>query len=156
MDKKREERKKLKAGDFSIFTKTVTETDVMLYAGLSGDMNPYYLNDVYAEPKLGQAMISAAQLQAMAGGAIFRLLPEGSIRIQGEYRLVKPALRGETIIARAEILKVDEEKGTIAIAWECYSNDKELLIKGKSLEQLLSRHRDVQDIFKEESQDGDP
>lgn len=139
MEEKRKQLRDLKVGDFSIFTKTCTETDVMLYAGLSGEMNPYYLNEAYAEPDLGQTVISAAQLQALAGGAVFRLLPAGSIRIRGEYRLVRTAPRGETIIARAEIQEVDEEKGTVTIAWECYSNDKELLIEGRSVEQFSPR-----------------
>ncbi len=128
---------RLKVGDFSIFTKTCTETDVMLYAGLSGNMNPYNLNEEYAESlPLGSTVIPATQLQALANGAIYRLLPEGSIQVKGEYNLVKMAPRGETIIARAEIESIDREKRIVAIAWECYNNDKELLIEGKATEQF--------------------
>lgn len=135
----------LKAGDFSIFTKTCTETEAMLYAGLSGDMNPYHLNEEYAKPAFGHLIINAAHLQALAQGAVYRLLPAGSVRLCGEYRLIKAAPCGETIIARAEILKLDQEKGTVEVAWECYSNDKELLLEGKSVEQFWDREKEKKD-----------
>lgn len=38
----------LKIGDFSLFTKTVSETDIVLYAGISADFAPVHLNEQYA------------------------------------------------------------------------------------------------------------
>ena len=39
----------MKVGDSASFTKTVTETDIYLYAGVSGDFNPAHINQVEAE-----------------------------------------------------------------------------------------------------------
>ena len=38
----------LRIGETAEFTKTVTETDIYLYAGISGDFNPAHVNEVYA------------------------------------------------------------------------------------------------------------
>ena len=35
----------LHVGDFALFPKTVSASDVTLFAGVSGDMNPLYLNE---------------------------------------------------------------------------------------------------------------
>ena len=39
---------KLKVGDVAEFAKTVTETDIYLYAGITGDFNPAHVNEEYA------------------------------------------------------------------------------------------------------------
>ena len=35
----------LHVGDFALFPKTVSASDVTLFAGVSGDMNPLYMNE---------------------------------------------------------------------------------------------------------------
>lgn len=39
----------LHVGDFALFPKTVSASDVTLFAGVSGDMNPLYLNETYGQ-----------------------------------------------------------------------------------------------------------
>ncbi len=38
----------LHVGDKAAFAKTISETDIYLYAGITGDFNPAHLNEVYA------------------------------------------------------------------------------------------------------------
>ena len=38
----------LKVGDTAEIQKTISETDVYLYAGITGDLNPAHLNEEYA------------------------------------------------------------------------------------------------------------
>ena len=40
---------KLEVGMSASFTKTITETDVYLFAGISGDFNPMHLNEEFAK-----------------------------------------------------------------------------------------------------------
>jgi 3-hydroxybutyryl-CoA dehydratase len=35
-------------GDSAVFQKTLSESDVYLFAGVSGDQNPAHINEVYA------------------------------------------------------------------------------------------------------------
>ena len=39
----------LKVGDTAEFTKTVSEADIYLYAGVTGDNNPAHIDEVYAQ-----------------------------------------------------------------------------------------------------------
>ena len=39
---------KLSVGQSARFSKTITETDIYLYAGISGDFNPAHVNEQYA------------------------------------------------------------------------------------------------------------
>lgn len=42
----------IQVGDVSTFTKTVTESDITLFAGFSGDFNPAHINAVAAEQSM--------------------------------------------------------------------------------------------------------
>ena len=42
----------LTLGDTAEFTKTVSESDIYLFAGLTGDLNPAHINEAYAEKTL--------------------------------------------------------------------------------------------------------
>ena len=38
----------LKVGDVAEFSKTISESDVYLYAGITGDFNPLHIDETYA------------------------------------------------------------------------------------------------------------
>ena len=60
---------RLAVGDISEFTKTVSEADVYMYAGISGDLNPAHINEEYAR--------AAALIDNLAGQWLYtRQLPE--------------------------------------------------------------------------------
>ena len=76
----------LKIGDFSLFTKTVSETDIVLYAGISADFAPVHLNEQYAaQTRFGSRIAHPMLLGTMAGGAIYRLLSPSSICVKREF-----------------------------------------------------------------------
>jgi len=39
----------LRIGDKASFSKTISETDVYLFAGISGDFNPMHVNEAFAQ-----------------------------------------------------------------------------------------------------------
>ena len=62
----------MKIGDSASFTKTITETDVYLYAGISGDFNPAHVNQTEAEKgmfgkRIAHGMLSAGLISAVLG-----------------------------------------------------------------------------------------
>lgn len=127
----------LKVGEFSLFTKTVSETDVTLYAGISGDFAPVHMNQHYAqETFLGGRVAHPMLIGAMAGGAVFRLLSPGALCLKREFEMVAPVYTGETVTVCAEIVSIDKVKKQVQIEFECYNHKKELVLRGVSLEAL--------------------
>ena len=62
----------IQVGDSASFTKTVTETDVVMYAGISGDLNPAHINEVAAKEgmfgkRIAHGMLSAGFISAVLG-----------------------------------------------------------------------------------------
>ena len=127
----------LKIGDFSLFTKTVSETDIVLYAGISADCAPVHLNEQYAaQTRFGSRIAHPMLLGTMAGGAIYRLLSPSSICVKREFEVIAPVFAGETVTIRAEIASLDREHNRVVVEFECYNVKEELVLRGSSLESL--------------------
>ena len=127
----------LKIGDFSLFTKTVSETVIVLYAGISADFAPVHLNEQYAaQTRFGSRIAHPMLLGTMAGGAIYRLLSPSSICVKREFEVIAPVFAGETVTIRAEIASLDREHNRVVVEFECYNVKEELVLRGSSLEAL--------------------
>ena len=127
----------LKIGDFSLFTKTVSETDIVLYAGISAVFAPVHLNEQYAaQTRFGSRIAHPMMLGTMAGGAIYRLLSPSSICVKREFEVIAPVFAGETVTIRAEIASLDREHNRVVVEFECYNVKEELVLRGSSLEAL--------------------
>ncbi|NLS79081.1 MAG: dehydratase [Chloroflexi bacterium] len=89
--------------------RTITETDVMLFAGLSGDYNELHTNTEFsAGTPFGQRIAHGLLGLSIASGLVGRLgLIEGTaIAFTGlEWRFKAPVFIGDTIHVRAQVEK---------------------------------------------------
>lgn len=87
--------------------RTITETDVMLFAGLSGDYNELHTNTEFsAGTPFGQRIAHGLLGLSIASGLVGRLgLIEGTaIAFTGlEWRFKAPVFIGDTIHVRAQV-----------------------------------------------------
>lgn len=123
--------KELNIGDKASFQKTITETDVYLYAGITGDLNPAHINQVEAEKTMFQGRIAHGMLTAGLVSAVLGMqLPgPGSIYLGQELKFVAPVRIGDTIKAEVEVIEKLEEKNRIKLSTICTNqNGVEVLI----------------------------
>ena len=123
--------KELNIGDKASFQKTITETDVYLYAGITGDLNPAHINQVEAEKTMFQGRIAHGMLTAGLVSAVLGMqLPgPGSIYLGQELKFVAPVKIGDTIKAEVEVIEKLEEKNRIKLSTICTNqNGVEVLI----------------------------
>ena len=125
---------KMKIGDSASFTKTISETDVYLYAGISGDFNPAHVNQTEAEKgmfgkRIAHGMLSAGLISAVLG----TLLPgPGTIYMGQELRFTKPVAIGDTITATATVAELIPEKNRAILDTVCTNQNGDVVIKGKA------------------------
>ena len=124
----------MKIGDSASFTKTISETDVYLYAGISGDFNPAHVNQTEAEKgmfgkRIAHGMLSAGLISAVLG----TLLPgPGTIYTGQELRFTKPVAIGDTITATATVAELIPEKNRAILDTVCTNQNGDVVIKGKA------------------------
>lgn len=93
--------------------RTVTEADITLFAGLSGDYNPLHVNEEYCKTTIFGGRIAHGPLvYAIAAGLLFQLhlYDDTLIAFLGfeDLRFTKPVKPGDTIHARIKVLEKRE------------------------------------------------
>ena len=107
----------IKLGDSASFTKTITEADITLFAGYSGDFNPAHINAVEAEQgmfrgRIAHGMLSAGFISTVLG---MYLPGPGTIYMGQELRFVKPVHIGDTVTATCTVVDRAEEKNRLKL-----------------------------------------
>jgi len=50
----------MKVGDSAEFAKTIAESDVYLFAGITGDLNPFHVNEDFSKDTFSKAALPTA------------------------------------------------------------------------------------------------
>mgnify|MGYP001275842787 CR=1 FL=1 len=92
----------LKVGESAEFAKTVSESDIYLYAGITGDFNPAHVNEAYAQNTFFKTRIAHGMLTAGFISAIIanKLPGPGTIYMKQELSFLAPVHIGDTITGR--------------------------------------------------------
>jgi 3-hydroxybutyryl-CoA dehydratase len=126
----------LHVGDFALFPKTVSASDVMLFCGESGDMSPLYLNAEFGRSTcFGGAVVPPMLVAAMMGGAVFRLLSPDACPVRREFSALRPLAVGDTLTCRAEITDIDAAACRVTVALDAYNSAGDAVAHGVSVEQ---------------------
>ncbi|HEY1362293.1 MAG TPA: MaoC/PaaZ C-terminal domain-containing protein [Xanthobacteraceae bacterium] len=93
--------------------RTVTEADIVMFAGLSGDYNPLHTNEEYCRTTpFGTRIAHGPLIYSMAAGLIFQLhlYDDTLIAFLGfdSLRFTRPVKPGDTIHARLKVLEKRE------------------------------------------------
>ena len=125
----------LQIGDFAEHTKTISEGDVYLFAGITGDMNPAHINAVAAgkgmfKERIAHGMLSAGLVSAVLG---MQLPGPGTIYMSQTLKFTAPVKFGDTITARAEVITRNVEKNRITLKTICINQNGKIVLDGEAL-----------------------
>ena len=125
----------IKVGDIAEFAKTVTETDVYLYAGITGDFNPAHVNEAYAKNTFFKTRIAHGMLTAGFISAILanQLPGSGTIYLKQELSFLAPVRMGDTITGRVEVLELIAERNRVRLKTSCTNQDGVMVLDGEAL-----------------------
>ena len=119
-----------KVGDTFSWGKTVTETDVVIFAGITGDFNPLHINEVIAQKSFFKGrIVHGLLIESIMGAA-------GSQYFQGAYlghtmSFKAPGRIGDTVTATMEIIKIREDKQIITYKNTATNQDGVVLVEGE-------------------------
>ena len=124
----------MEIGDHASVTKTVSETDVYLFAGITGDLNPAHTNEVAASKTMFKTRIAHGMLGAGFISAVLGMyLPgPGTIYMGQELKFTKPVHIGDTVTATATVEEIILEKNRVILDTTVVNQDGEIVIKGKA------------------------
>jgi 3-hydroxybutyryl-CoA dehydratase len=128
----------IKVGQSESYARTITDADIVLFAGVSGDDNPVHLNEVYAQTsmfkgRIAHGMLSASYISTVIGT---RLPGPGTIYMGQTLKFRAPVRVGDTVTATVTVREIDEVKRRLTLDTVCTVDDKPV-IEGEALVMLL-------------------
>ncbi|MBN2152929.1 MAG: MaoC family dehydratase [Candidatus Lokiarchaeota archaeon] len=130
-------------GDKASHSKTITEADIILFAGLSGDFNPLHVNDEYARStQFGKRVVHGGLAFSMISGLLGMKLPgPGTMHVSQKLDFKKPVFAGDTLTAVAEVTeKFTKKEGKLKflrIKTDVYNQENVAVLEGEALVIIL-------------------
>jgi 3-hydroxybutyryl-CoA dehydratase len=122
-------------GDVETFSKTITEADIVLFAGVSGDTYPLHVDAEYAKTtrfgqRVAHGMLSASLLSTVNG---LMLGMPGGLYVEQTLRFRRPVFIGDTLTARSEVVKIDTEKRRLHCATTIVNQHGKTVVDGAAV-----------------------
>ncbi len=124
----------LNVGDSATHAKTISESDVYLFAGITGDFNPIHVNAKYAEEtrfgkRIAHGMLSGSLFSPILAN---KLPGVGTVYISQFLTFTAPVFMGDTIEAKV-IVAEKMEKGRVRLECVATNQNGEVVIKGEAV-----------------------
>lgn len=122
----------MKIGDSASMAKTVSESDVYLFAGITGDLNPAHVNEVEASQSMFKGRIAHGMLSAGFVSAVLAMkLPgPGTIYLGQELKFTKPVRFGDTVTATCTVSEIKEDKNIAKLETVCTNQNGDVVLTG--------------------------
>lgn len=125
----------IKVGDKTSVVKTIGESDVYLFAGITGDLNPAHTNQVAAQQSMFKGRIAHGILISGLISTCFGMqLPgPGTIYLSQNLKFTAPVYFGDTITAEVEAIEVITEKNRVKFKTVCTNQEGKVVIDGEAM-----------------------
>lgn len=107
-------------GRTTTFTKTVGESDIYLFAGISGDLGPNHVNEEYmSKTPYGHRIAHGVLIVSYMSTCSTKLIEEAGNEPAVSYgydriRFIKPVFIGDTVTVTYTVAERDDERGQIS------------------------------------------
>ncbi|MGB4507642.1 MAG: MaoC family dehydratase [Syntrophomonadaceae bacterium] len=127
----------INVGDSASFTKTITETDVVLWVGLTGDLNPIHIDHEYTKTtRFGKVLVPGVLVLGLISNVMTQIA-FGHVYANQSIKFLKPVYIGDTITATGTIVEKIESKNMIRVETKCVNQDGALVMIGEGMEYIL-------------------
>ena len=122
----------LKIGQSATIEKKITQDDIELFAGVSGDVNPAHLDQNYADHSIfhgviAHGMLSGALISAVLGT---KLPGPGTIYLNQSLQFKAPVRVGDTITALVTVTRKIAKKKIVKLECKVTNQKQKIVVKG--------------------------
>lgn len=132
----------LREGMSACFSKTITEADIILFAGASGDNNAIHINEDFARStpfggRIAHGFLTASTISA----AIANRLPgPGTIYMSQQMNFRAPVRPGDTVNATVTVKEIVPDRARVTLQTVCRVGDT-VVVDGEALVKVTSAAR---------------
>lgn len=124
----------IEVGDKAFMEKTVSESDVYLFAGITGDLNPAHVNEEAMKKskfggRIAHGMLCGGFISAVLG---MQLPGPGTIYLSQTLQFKAPVRIGDTVRTEVEVVE-KLEKGRVKLKTTCMIQDGKVVADGEAM-----------------------
>ncbi len=124
----------LKVGDTGYVEKTISETDVYQYAGITGDFSWLHVNEMRAEfGHFKTRIVHGMLLVGLISNVVGNQMPgAGTIYEKQTVNFLYPCYIGDTVRAQTEVIQ-KLEHGRVRLRTTCVNQKGDILLDGEAI-----------------------
>lgn len=121
-------------GQAASMTRTISETDIYLFAGITGDLNPAHMDEEYAkgtrfQTRIAHGMLSGGLISAVLG---MRMPGPGTIYLAQTLQFLAPVHPGDTVTATATIRSLEAQRNQAVLETVCVNQSGVRVTRGEA------------------------
>ncbi|ELV8684180.1 MaoC family dehydratase [Vibrio cholerae] len=122
----------LELGQSAHFEKTISESDIQMFCGISGDINPVHVSQIAGQKSIfGNRVAHGIMVSGLTSAVLGMQLPgPGTIYLGQELKFTAPVYIGDTIRAEVEIIEINREKNIVKLATRSINQNNKIVIEG--------------------------
>ena|SRR5437773_3112300 len=129
----------VKVGDEFAIDRQITDDLVRAFAELSGDHNPIHLDEEFAKRtrfgrRIAHGMLSGAFISAVLG---HEFKQRKIVYLSQTLHFTAPVFIGDTITAKATVIKIREDKPVVTLETICTNQNGETVVEGEAAIMIL-------------------
>jgi len=120
----------MNVGQSASMSKTVTEADIILFAGITGDFNPAHIDEEYAKQSMFKGRIAHGMLSAgfISATLAMKLPGPGTIYLGQNMKFKAPVKIGDTVKTTVTITDINLEKKIVKLDTVCSVGDTKVVV----------------------------
>jgi 3-hydroxybutyryl-CoA dehydratase len=125
---------RLAVGQSAAMVRTVTDTDILLFAVATGDVNPVHLDQAFAARssfggRIAHGMLTAGFISATMA---MHLPGPGVIYLTQSMRFLRPVRIGDVITTHVAVLELDPAKRHVRLSTVCRNQAGKAVLDGEA------------------------
>ena len=132
----------VRVGDGHRVSKTISESDVYLFAGITGDFYPVHVNEEFAKAtrfkaRIAHGALAVGMLSSAIGGLCLRIPPPGVVSMRYDVTFTAPIFFGDTITTEVTVAEKDEDRNEIVLRALATNQRGETVMEGRTIQKVL-------------------
>ncbi len=135
-------------GDTATLTRTLTATDIQLFAIVSGDTNPLHIDGAYADQAVFHGVVAhgiwgASLISALLGT---RLPGPGTVYLEQSLRFRRPVHIGDALTVSITVTSLEASSRRVCLICRAVNQKSELVLEGEATVLAPSTHIEARQI----------
>ena len=132
----------VRVGDGHRVSKTISESDVYLFAGITGDFYPVHVNEEFAKAtrfkaRIAHGALAVGMLSSAVGGLCLRVPPPGVVSMRYDVTFTAPIYFGDTITTEVTVAEKHEDRNEIVLRALATNQRGETVMEGRTIQKIL-------------------